>query len=224
LTFRQLQRISDLSGCHRFKRRVKCSQRCLKYRTFDGTCNNVDRATRSGAANTALRRLLPAVYQNGFSTPRGWNKSQLYNGYLLPNPREVTNRLIATRNVTSDPRFSHMLMQWGQFVDHDLSHTVMAVSLNTFSNGIACRDSCTNEQPCFPIEVAVNDSLRRGGGHGHYHADGSGKCMEFVRSAAVCGSGETSLVMNRIHQREVGGVESIIVNSKNQINQNLLNI
>jgi len=26
--------------------------------------------------------------------------------------------------------------------------------------------------------------------------------MEFVRSSAICGSGETSLILNKIHQRE----------------------
>lgn len=42
LTHRQLQRISDLSGCSRHKRKVECSKRCLKYRSFDGTCNNLE--------------------------------------------------------------------------------------------------------------------------------------------------------------------------------------
>lgn len=41
LTHRQLQRISDLSGCSRHKRRVQCSERCLNYRSFDGTCNSL---------------------------------------------------------------------------------------------------------------------------------------------------------------------------------------
>lgn len=86
-----------------------------------------------------------------------------------------------------------MLMQWGQFVDHDMDHTVMALSLNRFSNGIACKDSCANDQPCFPIEVMPNDTLRE-------HLPG--RCMEFVRSSAICGSGETSLLVNKIHQRE----------------------
>jgi peroxidase len=82
------------------------------------------RTARRGAANTALRRLLPAEYQNGFSTPRGWNKSQLYNGYMLPNARDVSTHIISTKNITEDSRFSLMLMQWGQFLDHDLDHTV----------------------------------------------------------------------------------------------------
>ena len=192
LTHRQLQQISDLSGCHRHKRKVQCDLRCLKYRTFDGTCNNLETPLK-GAANTPLKRLVASDYQNGFSTPRGWNKSQLYNGYMLPNARDVSTHIITTKQVTDDSKFSLMLMQWGQFLDHDLSHTVMAVSLNRFSNGIACRDSCTNDQPCFPIEVMPNDTLRT-------HLPG--KCMEFVRSSAVCGTGETSLITNKIYQRE----------------------
>jgi peroxidase len=192
LTHRQLQTIADLSGCMRHKRKVNCSNRCLKYRTFDGVCNNLENPHR-GAANTPLRRLLNAEYQNGFSTPRGWNKSQLYHGFMLPNARDVSTHIITTSKVTDDKTYTHMLMQWGQFLDHDISHTVMAMSLNRFSNGISCRDSCTNDQPCFPIEILPNDTLRT-----HW----PGKCMEFVRSSAVCGSGETSLVINKIHQRE----------------------
>ena len=75
----------------------------------------------------------------------------------------------------------------------DMGHTVMAMSLNRFSNGIACRDSCTNDQPCFPIQVMGNDSLR---------AHLPDKCMEFVRSSVMCGTGETSLITNKIYQRE----------------------
>jgi peroxidase len=112
---------------------------------------------------------------------------------MLPNARDVSTIIITTSKITNDQRYTHMLMQWGQFLDHDLTHTVMANSLNRFSNGIACRDSCTNDQPCFPIEVMQNDSLR-------HHLPG--KCMEFVRSSAVCGSGETSFLINKIHQRE----------------------
>ena len=136
---------------------------------------------------------MPADYQNGFSTPRGWNKSQLYNGFHLPNAREVSRRIISTKKITEDSKFSLMLMQWGQFIDHDITHTVMATSLNRFSNGIACRDTCTNDQPCFPIEISPNDTSR-------FHENGN--CMEFTRSSAVCGTGETSLISNKIYQRE----------------------
>jgi len=81
-----------------------------------GTCNNLESPLK-GAANTPLRRLVAADYQNGFSTPRGWNKSQLYNGYMLPNARDVSTHIITTEKITNDDKYSLMLMQWGQFVD-----------------------------------------------------------------------------------------------------------
>lgn len=57
------------------------------------------------------------------------------------NPRPAT-----------DADFTHMTMQWGQFVDHDLDFTTMAPSIQRFSDGKACKDSCDHEAPCFPIE------------------------------------------------------------------------
>ena len=119
LTHQQLQRISDLTGCHRHKRRVNCDSTCLTYRSYDGTCNHLSNP-RLGAANTPLKRLLPAVYENGFSTPRGWNRTREYNGFRLPNARAVSKKVISTGHVTNDDKFTHMLMQWGQFVDHDI--------------------------------------------------------------------------------------------------------
>jgi peroxidase len=192
LTARQLQFIADLSGCHQHKRRVNCSQRCLKYRTLDGVCNNLEHP-HWGSANTQLRRLVKSEYENGFNTPRGWTPTRLHNGFRLPSARVVSSRIISTDKITNDNTFTHMLMQWGQFLDHDLSHTVMAASLNRFSNGIACKDSCINEQPCFAIEIPQNDSFRA------YYPD---KCMEFVRSSAICGTGETGFLYDKILQRE----------------------
>ncbi len=78
----------------------------------------------------------------------------------------------------------------------------MALSLNRFSNGIACRDSCTNDQPCFPILTEPLTTSK---------ASQKVECMEFVRSAAICGSGETSILTPFVHQREqVNQVTSFI--------------
>ena len=42
----------------------------LKYRTIDGTCNNLQNPTW-GASLIGFRRLLNPIYENGFNTPVG---------------------------------------------------------------------------------------------------------------------------------------------------------
>ncbi len=42
----------------------------------------------------------------------------------LPSPRSASDALIPDRDKPS-PEFTLMLMQWGQFLDHDLTHTPM---------------------------------------------------------------------------------------------------
>jgi uncharacterized CHY-type Zn-finger protein len=53
-----------------------------------------------------------------------------------------------------------------------------------------CR-TCENVAPCFPMQAPVGD-----------HRIRTRKCMEFTRSAAVCGSGVTSVLFDNIQQRE----------------------
>lgn len=75
-----------------------------------------------------------------------------------------------------------MVMQWGQFLDHDLDHALPAVSSESW-DGIDCKKSCENAAPCFPMQVPPGDpriSNRR--------------CIDFIRTSAVCGSGMTSIL------------------------------
>ena len=48
-------------------------------------------------------------------------------GSVLPSSRRVSAATLSQRLATSDlnDRISLMVMQWGQFLDHDLSHTPM---------------------------------------------------------------------------------------------------
>ena len=45
-----------------------------------------------------LVRWLPSQYENGFSEPIGWNPDRLYNGFLLPKAREVSNAIVSVEN------------------------------------------------------------------------------------------------------------------------------
>ncbi|NWS49913.1 PXDN protein, partial [Probosciger aterrimus] len=188
-----LNLIANLSGCTAHRRVNNCSDMCFhqKYRTHDGTCNNLQHPMW-GASLTAFERLLKSVYENGFNLPRGIEPKRLSNGYPLPMPRLVSTTLIGTETITPDDQYTHMLMQWGQFLDHDLDLTVAALSEARFSDGQHCSSVCTNDPPCFSIMIPPNDPRVRNGA----------RCMFFVRSSPVCGSGMTSLLMNSVYPRE----------------------
>uniref|UniRef100_A0A452QS78 Lactoperoxidase n=1 Tax=Ursus americanus TaxID=9643 RepID=A0A452QS78_URSAM len=184
--------IANLSGCTAHRQVPNCSDMCFhqKYRAQDGTCNNLQHPMW-GASLTAFERILKPAYENGFNLPRGVGLHALSGGYSLPPPRLVSTEMAATATVTPDHQYTHMLMQWGQFLDHDLDHTVPALSTSRFSDGQSCSSVCTNDPPCFPIIIPDTDprGIRA-------------PCMFFVRSSPVCGSGMTSLVMNSVYARE----------------------
>ena len=161
-----LELLANLSGCLSHRRHVNCSQDICthrKFRTIDGSCNNLQNPLW-GSSLTSFKRLLPAQYENHFNTPRGmsisyqfvsffakndyipfsisnvlgWERDKLYNGFKLPSARKVSNEVISTSKTTADDQISHMVMQFGQFLDHDMDHSMEAISTQNFENGIFC--------------------------------------------------------------------------------------
>uniref|UniRef100_A0A2P2HZE6 Peroxidasin-like n=3 Tax=Hirondellea gigas TaxID=1518452 RepID=A0A2P2HZE6_9CRUS len=187
-----LELLTNLSGCLAHRRTVSCSDMCfhLKYRTIDGTCNNMDNPIW-GSSLTGFQRLLPPIYENGFNSPVGWSKTKVYYGYFKPSPRLVSTRIMSNEASSPDEQCTHMLMQWGQFLDHDIDHALPSISTESFREGIDCRRSCAYSAPCFPIEIPYDDPRV------YRH-----RCMEFTRSSAVCGSGMTSVFFNTVLPRE----------------------
>lgn len=95
-----------------------------RYRTFDGTCNNLDNPLWGAATTPYTRKLDPIYYDvNGLSDPAGF-PDQPYTPEL-PSPHRVSKEFIihVTEASGNKNRYSHMMMQWGQFLDHDLSFT-----------------------------------------------------------------------------------------------------
>ncbi|XP_048253018.1 peroxidasin-like [Haliotis rufescens] len=147
------------------------------YRTADGTCNNVDNS-EWGAAGAQLARWLEPVYVDATGNPR----ALATDGSDLPNPRSISNHVHFELSFLS-VRNSVMLMQWGQFIDHDITGTPVVTD-----NGsdIECCDRTDSvpsdtDSPCFPITLPDGD---------FYFGDG--KCMNLVRSEAVSGTGTDS--------------------------------
>ena len=68
----QLELVANLSGCVPHQIMANCSdvEFHSKYATFDGTCNNLQNPMW-GSSYSAFRRILKAVYENGFNTPVG---------------------------------------------------------------------------------------------------------------------------------------------------------
>ncbi|KAK6046533.1 immunoglobulin I-set domain protein, partial [Cooperia oncophora] len=217
-----VQTLMELSGCQTGQFKSACTDLCFhnKYRSYDGQCNNFDHPMW-GVSQMPLLRLLPPIYENGFSTPVGWERGRLYNGYPKPNPRDVrtlfgfwkllfkgSQWLLGRPRNRHNPHsvsFSAMVTGSGvQFVskdkfsfsDHDLTHTATALSRQSYASGAICNRTCENLDPCFNIPLSPNDPKLHTGVHQKY------PCIEFERSGAVCGSGETSLIFQRVTYRD----------------------
>ena len=91
------------------------------FRRIDGVCNNLEVDKLFGSASIAMRRLASPAYADGVSSPR--------TAPNLPNPKVVSDELHratpSSNNAGSQSTrdLSHMAMQFGQFLDHDLTIT-----------------------------------------------------------------------------------------------------
>lgn len=74
---------------------------------------------------------------------------------LLFKVRQVSNEILNTRNenISLDNSYTHMLVEWGQWIDHDMDLTPESASTVSFMDGADCSQACTNQNPCFPIQV-----------------------------------------------------------------------
>lgn len=191
LSNEHLDVIARLSGCVAHREKRDCSDMCFhsKYRSIDGSCNNFVNPTW-GASLTGFRRILYPIYENGFSQPVGWNKNIKYNGFSLPSARQVSTSIITTNEISHDIEITHMTMQWGQWLDHDLDHALPSVSSQTW-DGVDCKKTCDYAAPCFPIDVPDNDPRIN-----------NRRCIDFIRTSAVCGSGMTSVLFGVLQPRE----------------------
>ena len=92
-----------------------------RFRTFDGTCNNLQKPTL-GAADIAFLRLLPAKYfdADNLNDPIGYPNQP--DAPEVPSPHKVSNDFIIDEiaKASSSQTLTHAVMQFGQFIDHDL--------------------------------------------------------------------------------------------------------
>lgn len=153
-----------------------CNQQVVRsrYRTIDGSCNNLQR-TSWGKANTPYSRILFPDYEDGFNTMRATGVT----GRRLPNPRSVSLATVIWSE-RADNRASIMLMQWGQFLDHDLTLAATTPMLTPQGTNIDCcnrrllTDSRFKHPACISILLPDQDPF-----YSRYRIG----CMNLVRNA-----------------------------------------
>ena len=136
----------QLTNCDDLKVRLACFQR--RYRTFDGTCNNLCNTT-NGATNQPHQRFPglnpPTEYQTQTPDflPRSRSSTMPPDGriILLPNARTVSNQVFVNSTGNKggiEPDFTHLTMTWGQFIDHDVTLTELTPGVNCGINDAPC--------------------------------------------------------------------------------------
>ncbi|KAI8519677.1 hypothetical protein Bbelb_029340 [Branchiostoma belcheri] len=130
-----------------------------EFRSANGRCNNRNHPLW-GSSEEPLRRLLEPEYGDGLMTPRIIGR----NGTPLPSARLVSTTMHEDLRKSS-PVNTHMVMQFGQFLDHDITLTP-----SFQEEGLVC--TCDSEdERCFNIDIPSDDP------------DFAGRpCLPFVRS------------------------------------------
>ncbi|KYN35083.1 Chorion peroxidase, partial [Trachymyrmex septentrionalis] len=150
----------------------QCPRASLKYRTSDGSCNNLQNLWW-GSAMSIMQRFLSPEYHDGVQSIR---KSK--NGRPLPSARDITSLIHENKDVPL-ASVTHMLMQWGQFIDHDLTATGQSKGFNgtvpqcCLQGGIGFQPPEFMHPECLPIAVNSRDN---------FYGPLGVRCLEFLRS------------------------------------------
>ncbi|XP_048581153.1 peroxidasin isoform X2 [Nematostella vectensis] len=168
--------IRELNCTHR---KVNCSDTRFnaRYRTMDGTCNNLDNPLW-GSAPVPFSRMSDPVYydDNRLSDPVGFPDQPFAPS--LPSPHFISKEFFihSRRAKPGESGYSHMLMQWGQFLDHDITFTAESEGAQKCFLPNCDGSSEDYESPCFPIMYPNGDG-----------------CTMFTRSAAACQSDDKNV-------------------------------
>ena len=118
--------VADIK-CNRYQPR-RSGENQPKYRSLDGSCNNL-RNPLWGTAFRPYRRILPSEYDDGFSTPR--NRSVHHTAGELPPGRQVSQCMQNSTNQWTEPRLSQLFVEFAQFLDQDMASTAASRGLST---------------------------------------------------------------------------------------------
>ncbi|KAK1894001.1 Thyroid peroxidase [Dissostichus eleginoides] len=197
LSREDVELIAELSRCPPMTHPNICHQNHLnQYSSISGLCNNRQNPLR-GVASTPLVRWLPAEYEDGGREPKGWNHGRPHNGFQLPPPWEVSKKIMRSSSKLEDDVYSHMLVEWGQYISHDMTMTPQIKGGAGLWSDVDCLKTCQNVHPCFPIETGDSIKAARG-------------CMPFFRSNAACAIHRGSDIRQALQRQQMNGITSFI--------------
>ncbi|XP_063434372.1 peroxidase-like protein [Mytilus trossulus] len=157
-------------------RDIECDA-SAKYRTIDGSCNNLDHPNW-GKSFTPFDRFLKPEFADGIQEPRKFGKLNV----PLEGPREISNFVHTASTIAElDPPISSYMMTFGQFLDHDITKT--ALSKGSYPFNLDCCNLERQQNPrnpnCFTFSIPGDDPYHR------KILGNNRRCMNFVRSQAA---------------------------------------
>ncbi|RWS24268.1 chorion peroxidase-like protein, partial [Leptotrombidium deliense] len=143
------------------------------FRTINGWCNNLQHP-EYGMSMRVFDRLISPRYEDKIGVPR----QRSVTGNLLPSPRLISTNI---HYDISNPhiRYALITMQWGQFLDHDLTFTPMNMGVDDSILDCRACDAQKKVHPeCWPIGIPKNDPFFPSVNL----TTGKRQCLHFVRS------------------------------------------
>ncbi|XP_066998019.2 peroxidase [Anabrus simplex] len=145
-----------------------------RYRTYDGSCNNLEHP-KWGMAGEAFTRLLLPVYEDGIFTPR-----KAVDSSDLPSGRLLRTTLIRDKN-NDDSINTLAVMQWGQIVAHDVAATSNQVGFDGLPMECCTLtgnhlDPSLQSSSCLPLDVPADD---------YFYSNLGKSCLNLPRSNAT---------------------------------------
>uniref|UniRef100_A0A3Q3IQR1 Uncharacterized protein n=1 Tax=Monopterus albus TaxID=43700 RepID=A0A3Q3IQR1_MONAL len=195
-----VENLLQVTGCSAELQKPSCQSDCLshRYRSITGECNNRQHP-RWGAANIPYSRWLPPEYEDvtlsSSVLPAAVTPSLLT--WFVVQVRLVSQEVLFTHNddISLDSGLSHLLVEWGQWIDHDMVLTPQSPSTAAFRTGADCTHTCSKDTPCFPIQIPLSDP----------RSDAQ-RCMPFFRSAPSCGAG----ILPHRHREQLNAITSFV--------------
>ncbi|TKS86320.1 Gamma-2-syntrophin [Collichthys lucidus] len=112
-------------------------------------------------------------------------------------PREVSKKILRSSSKGKDDVYSQLLVEWGQYIDHDITFTPQSSGSTAFWTGVDCLTTCEHMHPCFPIETGDIISGAQG-------------CMPFYRSLPACFVYSGSDIEQALQRQQLNAITSFM--------------